>query len=87
MLLMSLILILGCVGPRKRIDYNTFVLVERPSAIPETIDSTPIKCPECAPINNQPMIKMSERDFIKIKKKLMELDDYSEYLIDIIESK
>lgn len=59
------------------------ILRARPSARPQVIDGIK-KCPECTTENDQPMIKMSERDFVQIKLKLSELDDYVTYLMDFL---
>jgi len=47
-------------------------------------DGTPTDCPECAIVGDQSALKITARDFVEIKKKLIEMDDYIDYLESIL---
>lgn len=40
--------------------------------MPAVVDGSPLPCPECEPINGQPTLKISERDFVAVKRKILE---------------
>lgn len=42
--------------------------------MPELIDGSPFECPECVQVNGQKMWKMTQRDFVAIKRKIKEFD-------------
>lgn len=76
---------LACAG-RRPIANNLYVLAKRPDAKPQLQDKSPQLCPECVPTaQGQRMWKITERDFLMIKEKLVEQDDYIEYLLDLIQ--
>lgn len=60
------------------------IIEKAPMAMPDLYDKSPQKCPECTPVNDQEMLKMTVRDFLRIKTKIRELDDYRNYLMDIL---
>lgn len=82
LLLILMILGVGCASHRAIIRPR-YVMESRPVPRPTLIDHSPKPCPECLPINKQKMWKLTERDFVKIKVKLTELDDYIQYLLDL----
>ena len=80
---MSQILLMACAHTTttKRID--TTQIIARPDARPQLRDNSIKNCPECEGKLNQ--IKMTQRDFITIKRKIDELDSYITYLLDVID--
>jgi len=75
----------GC-ATKRPIANNEYILAARPIAKPNLPDKSPMSCPECLSKASQKMLKFTERDFIKLKEKLIELDDYIEYLIELVEN-
>lgn len=76
---------LACAAKRPIVNPD-YVLATRPFRMPELYDDSPYFCAECYKINNQKMWKITERDFLRIKEKLIEMDDYIEYLLELLES-
>lgn len=60
------------------------IIEKAPVAMPDLYDKSPQKCPECISLNEQEMLKITVRDFLRIKTKIRELDDYRNYLMDIL---
>lgn len=72
-LIASIPLILGpACADRHRVTTSNFVLIPETDPMPAIVDGSPLPCPECELINGQPALKISERDFVSIKRKLLE---------------
>jgi hypothetical protein len=56
----------------------------RPKSKPNVVDNSPRPCPECLEVNSQHMWKFTERDFLTVKEKLLEQEEYIDYLLNII---
>lgn len=68
----------------KKIRPSTYVIEPSPDVMPDLVDNTPVKCARCVEVNNQPMLKLTERDFLAIKIKLIEQAEYIDYLLNIL---
>lgn len=80
--LVWILLILGTACATQRIPSNA--LHPRPIPRPTMTDNSPRPCPECPARNGQDMWSFTERDFIAVKMKLVELDDYIQYLLELM---
>lgn len=83
LLLIPMILGLAC-AVKKPLISSRYVIEVRPSSMPNIIDHSPHPCPECLKISDQKMFKITERDFLSIKEKIIELDDYNTYLLELL---
>lgn len=80
MLLILPILGLACAENRRPVATSNFILLPAPDPMPALIDASPYECPECVAINGQKMWKITERDFVAIKRKLKEFRSEVKYL-------
>lgn len=78
-----MILGLACAA-KKPLTSSRYVIEARPSSMPNIMDRSPHPCPECLKISDQKMFKITERDFLSIKEKIIELDDYNTYLLELL---
>lgn len=85
-LLLIVVFVWGC-AQRPRVAPSNFILESRPAPMPELVDRSPRPCPECASVSAQDMWKFTERDFVSVKQKIIELDDYIQYLLDLLKPK
>jgi hypothetical protein len=50
------------------------------------LDGSPIACEKCPKVNDQPTFLITGRDHVATKRKIMELDDYIDTLLMIMQS-
>ncbi len=82
--LIPLILGVACARAPHRLTAPRYVLVARPDRVPALIDGSPRPCPECRPVNGQPMWKFTARDILRDQVQHVEKDDYIDYLLELI---
>lgn len=85
-LLILPILGVSCAAATKNVEdfrYNE-IIEPAPALMPELVDGSPRECKECTAVNGQPTFLITGRDFVAIKRKIIELDNYIEQLKDVM---